>query len=77
MTEIADKGFIYLFREALRDMPQSLTLKRRVKVKLVKSVSRKSKHRPIGCFKRLKYRASFGLSKVNLPNILVTSQLII
>lgn len=51
-------------RETLRDMPQCLTLKRSVKAKLSKSVSKKSKRRPLGFFKRCKYQISMTFTKV-------------
>ncbi|KPJ18331.1 Transmembrane channel-like protein 5 [Papilio machaon] len=50
-------------REALRDLPQGLTMKRTVRAKLSASVSLRSKHRPISFYKRLKYRISFALKK--------------
>nr|CAH7764805.1 unnamed protein product [Callosobruchus chinensis] len=52
-----------LRKEALRDMPQCLTLKRCVKEKLSTSVSRKSKRKPISFWKRLKYRTDMFISK--------------
>ncbi|XP_060522067.1 transmembrane channel-like protein 7 [Cylas formicarius] len=52
-----------LRRIALRDMPQSLTIKRSVKVKLSISVSQKSKRKPLGCYKMLKYRWGMGFEK--------------
>ncbi|CAK1595758.1 unnamed protein product [Parnassius mnemosyne] len=52
-----------LRREALRDLPQGLTMKRNVRAKLSASVSLRSKHRPINMFKRLKYRISFAWKK--------------
>ncbi|XP_045535607.1 transmembrane channel-like protein 3 isoform X2 [Papilio machaon] len=52
-----------LRREALRDLPQGLTMKRTVRAKLSASVSLRSKHRPISFYKRLKYRISFALKK--------------
>ncbi|XP_038212143.1 transmembrane channel-like protein 5 [Zerene cesonia] len=48
-----------LRREALRDLPQGLTMKRSVRAKLSASVSLRSKRRPISVFKRFKYRLSF------------------
>ncbi|OWR46526.1 tmc6 protein, partial [Danaus plexippus plexippus] len=48
-----------LRREALRDLPQGLTMKRNVRAKLSASVSLRSKHRPISMFKRMRYRLSF------------------
>ncbi|XP_013143189.1 PREDICTED: uncharacterized protein LOC106107053 [Papilio polytes] len=53
-----------LRREALRDLPQGLTMKRTVRAKLSASVSLRSKHRPISFYKRLKYRISFAMKKV-------------
>ncbi|KPJ02562.1 Transmembrane channel-like protein 5 [Papilio xuthus] len=52
-----------LRREALRDLPQGLTMKRTVRAKLSASVSLRSKHRPISFYKRLKYRISFAMKK--------------
>ncbi|XP_068631830.1 transmembrane channel-like protein 6 [Battus philenor] len=52
-----------LRREALRDLPQGLTMKRNVRAKLSASVSLRSKHRPISMTKRLKYRLSFAWKK--------------
>ncbi|XP_023938987.1 transmembrane channel-like protein 6 [Bicyclus anynana] len=49
-----------LRREALRDLPQCLTMKRNVRAKLSASVSLRSKRRPISFLKRLKYRISFA-----------------
>ncbi|CAK1546921.1 unnamed protein product [Leptosia nina] len=48
-----------LRREALRDLPQGLTMKRNVRAKLSASVSLRSKRRPLSVFKRFKYRLSF------------------
>lgn len=45
-------------------MPQCLTIKRCVKVKLSKSVSKKSKRKPLSCWKMFKYRWSMGFTKV-------------
>ncbi|KAJ8915105.1 hypothetical protein NQ315_000357 [Exocentrus adspersus] len=55
-----------LRKETLRDMPQCLTLKRCVKEKLSKSVSQKSKRKPLGCWKMFKYRMSITKSKFKL-----------
>ncbi|XP_046959727.1 transmembrane channel-like protein 3 [Vanessa cardui] len=52
-----------LRREALRDLPQGLTMKRNVRAKLSASVSLRSKQRPISVFKRMKYRISFTWKK--------------
>ncbi|CAH2011854.1 unnamed protein product [Acanthoscelides obtectus] len=52
-----------LRKEALRDMPQCLTLKRCVREKLSRTVSRKSKRKPISCWKRLRYRGDMYISK--------------
>ncbi|KAJ0176955.1 hypothetical protein K1T71_006964 [Dendrolimus kikuchii] len=49
-----------LRREALRELPQCLTMKRNVRAKLSASVSLRSKRRPISMIKRLKYRISFA-----------------
>ncbi|XP_069358862.1 transmembrane channel-like protein 6 isoform X3 [Maniola hyperantus] len=49
-----------LRREALRDLPRGLTMKRTVRAKLSASVSLRSKRRPISRLKRLKYRISFA-----------------
>ncbi|XP_059059177.1 transmembrane channel-like protein 3 [Achroia grisella] len=53
-----------LRREALRDLPQGLTMKRHVRAKLSASVSMRSQTRPISFFKRLKYRTSFAFKKL-------------
>ncbi|KAL4710837.1 hypothetical protein ACJJTC_016121 [Scirpophaga incertulas] len=53
-----------LRREALRDLPQGLTMKRHVRAKLSASVSLRSKRRPISCIKSLKYRASFAFKRM-------------
>ncbi|CAH2106789.1 unnamed protein product [Euphydryas editha] len=52
-----------LRREALRDLPQGLTMKRNIRAKLSASVSLRSKRRPISMFKRMKYRISFTWKK--------------
>nr|CAI5856321.1 unnamed protein product [Callosobruchus analis] len=52
-----------LRKEALRDMPQCLTLKLCVKEKLSRSVSQKSRKKPISCWKNLKYRTDMLISK--------------
>ncbi|XP_037293661.1 transmembrane channel-like protein 6 isoform X2 [Manduca sexta] len=49
-----------LRREALRELPEGLTMKRHVRAKLSASVSLRSKRRPLSCTKRLKYRLSFA-----------------
>ncbi|XP_037872761.1 transmembrane channel-like protein 7 [Bombyx mori] len=49
-----------LRREALRELPQGLTMKRNVRAKLSASVSLRSKRKPISLWKRFKYRMSFG-----------------
>ncbi|XP_045521072.1 transmembrane channel-like protein 3 isoform X1 [Pieris brassicae] len=49
-----------LRREALRDLPQGLTMKRNVRAKLSASVSLHSKRRPISVLKRFQYRLSFA-----------------
>ncbi|CAH0719657.1 unnamed protein product, partial [Brenthis ino] len=48
-----------LRREALRDLPQGLTMKRNVRAKLSASVSLRSNRRPISMYRRLKYTFSF------------------
>ncbi|VEN60992.1 unnamed protein product [Callosobruchus maculatus] len=53
-----------LRKEALRDMPQCLTLKRCVKEKLSRSVNRKSKRKPISCWKSLKYKTDMLINKL-------------
>ncbi|XP_050297995.1 transmembrane channel-like protein 3 isoform X2 [Anthonomus grandis grandis] len=55
-----------LRRTALRDMPQCLTIKRCVRVKLSKSVSQRSKKRTITCWKMLKYQISMGFTKFKI-----------
>jgi hypothetical protein len=52
-----------LRKEALKDLPQCLTIKRCVKMKLSKSVSQKSKRRPISFWKRVKYRINISFNK--------------
>ncbi|XP_060802989.1 transmembrane channel-like protein 3 [Amyelois transitella] len=54
-----------LRREALRDLPQGLTMKRHVRAKLSASVSLRSKRRPVSMWKRMKYRISFSLKKAH------------
>lgn len=49
--------------EMIRDMSQCLTLKRSVKAKII-SESLKSKRRPIGYWKNLRYKTSMTISKV-------------
>lgn len=63
--------------DALRDMPQCLTLKRNVRVRLSASVSMRSKYKTISCWKRLRYRISFGLKKVSsrIKNFVVSLEL--
>ncbi|XP_033608829.1 transmembrane channel-like protein 5 isoform X2 [Cryptotermes secundus] len=63
--------------ETLREMPESLTIKRTIKRKLVKSVSQKSKHTPLSVWKRLKYRLSISLEKfsVAIRNLLYILEL--
>lgn len=56
--------YTYFSRETLRDMPQNLTLKRCIKAKLSRSVSKKSRHKPLGFFKQCKYRLSMFFVKV-------------
>ncbi|XP_075973260.1 transmembrane channel-like protein 7 [Anticarsia gemmatalis] len=53
-----------LRREALRDLPQGLTMKRNVRAKLSASVSLRSKRRPISMYKRMKYRISFAFKRM-------------
>ncbi|XP_026725394.1 transmembrane channel-like protein 3 isoform X2 [Trichoplusia ni] len=53
-----------LRREALRDLPQGLTMKRNVRAKLSASVSLRSKGRPISLWKRMKYRAGFAWKRI-------------
>lgn len=53
-----------LRREALRDLPQGLTMKRNVRAKLSASVSLRSKRKPISFFKRMKYRISFAFKRI-------------
>lgn len=48
-------------REALRDLPEGLTMKRTVRAKLSASVSLRSQHKPISMYNRLKYRLGFAL----------------
>ncbi|GBP85178.1 Transmembrane channel-like protein 3 [Eumeta japonica] len=52
-----------LRREALRELPQGLTLKRNVRAKLSASVSLRSKKKPIPFSRRLKYRFSFAIKR--------------
>ncbi|KAJ8730379.1 hypothetical protein PYW07_017417 [Mythimna separata] len=51
-------------REALRDLPQGLTMKRNVRAKLSASVSLRSKRRPISLWKRIKYRIGFAWKRL-------------
>jgi hypothetical protein len=61
--------FFFSFREAVREMPESLTMKRVIKRNLVHSVSRKSRHTPLSTWKMLKYRLSRYFQKVScLPH---------
>ncbi|XP_047024668.1 transmembrane channel-like protein 3 isoform X1 [Helicoverpa zea] len=53
-----------LRREALRDLPQGLTMKRNVRAKLSASVSLRSKRRPISMWKRMKYRIGFAWKRL-------------
>ncbi|CAH0667761.1 unnamed protein product [Chilo suppressalis] len=53
-----------LRREALRDLPQGLTMKRNVRAKLSASVSLRSRQRPISFMKRMKYRISFAFKRL-------------
>ncbi|XP_066141953.1 transmembrane channel-like protein 7 [Euwallacea fornicatus] len=55
-----------LRRTALRDMPQSLTLKRCVKDKLSKSVSGKSNKKSLTVWRTFKYRTSMAFAKLKL-----------
>ncbi|CAG9767322.1 unnamed protein product [Ceutorhynchus assimilis] len=55
-----------LRRTALRDMPQCLTIKRCVKVKLSKSVSQKSKRKHLSYWKMFKYRLSMSWTKLKI-----------
>ncbi|XP_076275093.1 transmembrane channel-like protein 7 isoform X1 [Rhynchophorus ferrugineus] len=55
-----------LRKVALRDMPQCLTIKRCVKVKLSKSVSQKSKKKTLSCYKMFKYQAGMAISKLKV-----------
>ncbi|PSN57177.1 hypothetical protein C0J52_01475 [Blattella germanica] len=50
--------------ETLREMPESLTMKRSIKRKLVKSVSLKSRRSPLSLWKQLKYRISMSAMKL-------------
>ncbi|XP_075228323.1 transmembrane channel-like protein 5 isoform X2 [Lycorma delicatula] len=52
--------------ETLRDMVQSLTVKRTVKAKLTRAVSNKNKTRPIGCCRRFKYWISISLIRLKI-----------
>ncbi|XP_054273355.1 transmembrane channel-like protein 5 isoform X2 [Macrosteles quadrilineatus] len=61
-TPLAEK----LRLEALREMPQNLTVKRTVKVKLTNTVSMKSKRRPMSCWKLSKYRVCIFFSRLHL-----------
>ncbi|CAB3253982.1 unnamed protein product [Arctia plantaginis] len=66
-----------LRREALRDLPQGLTMKRNVRAKLSASVSLRSKRRPISFFRRMKYRISFAGKKMHdrLRNLIFSIEL--
>lgn len=52
--------------EKLRDIPHCLTVKRAIKSRLTSSVNEKKKRKPIGFWKRLKYRISISFMKVNM-----------
>ncbi|KAM3955574.1 transmembrane channel-like protein 7 [Aphomia sociella] len=52
-----------LRREALRDLPQGLTMKRNIRAKLSASVSLRSERRTISFWRRFKYRTSFAFKK--------------
>lgn len=53
--------------DKLRDMPQCLTVKRSIKAQLTTSVNEnKKKRKPIGSFKRLKYRISMSFVQVRI-----------
>jgi hypothetical protein len=69
--------FFFSSRETLREMPESLTIKRTIKRKLIKSVSQKSKHTPLSVWKRLKYRLSMSLEKVSWSSGRQTSLLLV
>lgn len=50
--------------EQLRCMPQALTMKRHIKAKLSKSVSKKSTRRPLSFTRQARYRLSMTFAKV-------------
>lgn len=50
--------------EQLRCMPQALTMKRQIKAKLNKSVSKKSNRKPLSFTKQARYRLSMTFAKV-------------
>lgn len=52
--------------QTLRNMPQCLTVKRHIKSRLTKSVSQKSRRKPVGFFKRKKYQMAIKLSQVSI-----------
>lgn len=53
-----------LRKQTLKTMPQCLTVKRHIKRRLLKTVSQKSKRKPLGFFKRMKYQISIQMSQV-------------
>ncbi|XP_039288801.1 transmembrane channel-like protein 7 [Nilaparvata lugens] len=52
--------------ETLKELTQSLSVKRTVRAKLVQTVSQKNKVHPIGFFRRLKYRLSIVFTRIRM-----------
>ncbi|GLH12232.1 TMC5_1 protein, partial [Gryllus bimaculatus] len=51
--------------DTLREMPESLTLKRTIRRKLINRVNKKQGGSPLGVFKRLRYQFSMSITKFN------------
>ncbi|XP_018323944.1 transmembrane channel-like protein 5 isoform X2 [Agrilus planipennis] len=66
-----------LRQETLRNMPQCLTVKRLVQKRLTQTVSRRSKHKPLGFFKRTKYKVKMQITKLEnwIKNFMVSFEL--
>lgn len=50
--------------EALRDIPQCLTVKRSIKAKLNQSINEKMRRKNLGCWKQVKYSVNFSFMQV-------------
>ncbi|KAK7867508.1 hypothetical protein R5R35_009411 [Gryllus longicercus] len=51
--------------DTLREMPESLTLKRTIRRKLINRVNKKQGGSPLGVFKQLRYQFSMSITKLN------------